>query len=357
MLIAKYIHIMIYSHVRFAYLPNFTINSQYHIGFNNPRPVPALRVDTHTPWLRSHADVVADKAHNVGVVYFSHKAGNDWEGVSAATFFVLSHNGKRVGVTALHAVQSSSIDMATLQAYVTPGPYATLDTFTRFCNGNLSNEYKRVGIRNDLLTIRQHYLQRIMTLVSSVPQNDLTALVAEISSMETAPATATPTTAAPVTTAPATTTPATTAPATTAPVTTTPATTAPATTTPATTAPATTATTAPATTAPATTAPATTAPMTTTSATAAPVTTASATVLMTPPATATATASVLSDITILRDLIHENLDPKYYNQPSTSVDILFLDIPNNVLDLYDPRFDLKVASSTPGKLHGHKQIK
>jgi hypothetical protein len=89
-------------------LPNFTINSQYNIGFNNPRPVPALRVDTHTPWLRSHADVVADKAHNVGVVYFSHKAGNDWEGVSAATFFVLSHNGKRVGVTALHAVQGSS---------------------------------------------------------------------------------------------------------------------------------------------------------------------------------------------------------------------------------------------------------
>ncbi len=57
----------------------------------------------------------------------------------------------------------------------------------------------------------------------------------------------------------------------------------------------------------------------------------------------------------LRNLICENLDPKYFNQPSTTVDIMFLDIPDDILAMYDPKFDLKISQSIPGTrifIHG-----
>jgi hypothetical protein len=76
----------------------------YTIGFDHPRPREGVRVDHYTPWLRDRVDVVAAKAHNIGLVYFGHKQGKDWEPFSSATFFILNHNGKRVGVTALHAI-------------------------------------------------------------------------------------------------------------------------------------------------------------------------------------------------------------------------------------------------------------
>jgi hypothetical protein len=85
-------------------MPNFSINTSYKIGFNHPRPTDAMRVDTYTSWLHDREDIVARKARNVGLVYFAHKSGKDWEPLTSATFFILNHNGKRVGVTALHAV-------------------------------------------------------------------------------------------------------------------------------------------------------------------------------------------------------------------------------------------------------------
>jgi hypothetical protein len=85
----------------------------YNIGFDHPRPKDSVRVDDYTPWLRDRANVVAAKAHNVGLVYFGHKPGKDWEPVSTATFFILNYNGKRIGVTALHAID----DKGTIRAY------------------------------------------------------------------------------------------------------------------------------------------------------------------------------------------------------------------------------------------------
>ena len=81
----------------------------YNIGFDHPRPKDSVRVDDYTPWLRDRANIIAAKAHNVGLVYFGHKSGKDWEPVSTATFFILNHNGKRVGVTALNTIDETGM--------------------------------------------------------------------------------------------------------------------------------------------------------------------------------------------------------------------------------------------------------
>lgn len=89
------------------YLPNFRINESNQLALDAPRPRHEVRVDSYSQWLRDAARTVESKSHNVGLAYFGHERGGSWAPIVASTFFILGHNGKRVGVTALHSVHGT----------------------------------------------------------------------------------------------------------------------------------------------------------------------------------------------------------------------------------------------------------
>ena len=50
----------------------------------------------------------------------------------------------------------------------------------------------------------------------------------------------------------------------------------------------------------------------------------------------------------LPEIVQENLDPAFTLQQATTLDVLFFNIPDDVLTIYDPVDDLKLVSAMPG---------
>lgn len=155
-----------------VYLPNFSISSS-NILLEKPLPKQdENRYDAYTPWLQANSAQLVSKSHAVGLVYFAHKDGPAWRALSASTFFILVHNGKRVGVTALHALQFDDLDQSSIKAYITPDNRRT-DLFDMFQTGALEKkEWKLVTVRKDLLEARKKYIQHIANSVPTYSPGD-----------------------------------------------------------------------------------------------------------------------------------------------------------------------------------------